>query len=424
MNCINKTLEQYIKNEYSVFDIRNLFTFLVSQKTFLFKKYETGLYPAAFISEKNEYTGYQNVWIRDNFYVAYAHLVIGDTKVAVDVAKGITKYLLKYQYKFEEIVNGKLNYKNSMNRPHIRFNGEKLEEINVNWPHAQNDALGYYLFLVCRLANFKNIEITKSEIGLFVLLIKYFNKIKFWKDKDNGHWEETKKVEASSIGVVVSALIDLKILAKNEGITEIYIISKLLDKLIIKGQKALNKLLPSESNKRKYDAALLFLIFPMKIVSEKIENKILENITENLQGDFGVKRYLGDSFWCTNYKSFLKPENRTTTHISIKERNKLVKPGEEAQWCIFDPILSIINGLKYRKTKDENYLKKQIEYFNRSICQITGDNCELGSFKCSELYYLENGNYVPNDVVPLYWSQANLMMAFKFMEDSVKKITT
>jgi len=32
--------------------------------------------------------------------------------------------------------------------------------------------------------------------------------------------------------------------------------------------------------------------------------------------------------------------------------------------------------------------------------------------------YLENGNYVPNDTTPLLCTQANLWIAFKFMEQN------
>ncbi|MGC2692656.1 MAG: hypothetical protein WA228_08160, partial [Desulfobaccales bacterium] len=96
-----------------------------------------------------------------------------------------------------------------------------------------------------------------------------------------------------------------------------------------------------------------------------------------------------------------------------------LKPGQEAQWCIFDPIISIIYGFKYQKSGDQNYFRLQIHYFNRSLGQLTAEDSEFGGFKCPELYYLERGQYVPNDTVPLLWTQANLWMAFKFMRDSL-----
>jgi phosphorylase kinase alpha/beta subunit len=65
------------------------------------------------------------------------------------------------------------------------------------------------------------------------------------------------------------------------------------------------------------------------------------------------------------------------------------------------------------------YLAKQTEYLNRSLGQITAaDQADVPAFRCPELYYLEAGRYAPNDHVPLLWTQANLMLAMKLMEDN------
>jgi phosphorylase kinase alpha/beta subunit len=106
----------------------------------------------------------------------------------------------------------------------------------------------------------------------------------------------------------------------------------------------------------------------------------------------------------------------------MSSRDNLSRPGEEAQWCIFDPIVSAIYGLRYQKHREASDLHAQIKYFNRSLSQLTGEECPFGAFKCPELYYLEDNKYVPNDVVPLLWTQANLWMAFKVMEDSAALI--
>ncbi|MGO8880174.1 MAG: phosphorylase kinase, partial [Desulfomonilaceae bacterium] len=94
--------------------------------------------------------------------------------------------------------------------------------------------------------------------------------------------------------------------------------------------------------------------------------------------------------------------------------------GQEAQWCIFDPIMSIIYGQKYQRYHRKEYLQQQVYYFNRSLGQLTGEDSPFGAFRCPELYYLEKGQYVPNDTVPLLWTQANLWMAFKIMKDSLQ----
>jgi phosphorylase kinase alpha/beta subunit len=90
-----------------------------------------------------------------------------------------------------------------------------------------------------------------------------------------------------------------------------------------------------------------------------------------------------------------------------------VKPGEEAQWCVFDPILSAIYGERYRAGRELEDLAKQTFYLNRSLGQITAD------FKCPEAYYLDRGRYVPNDYTPLLWTQANLWGALAQLDRSL-----
>ncbi len=174
---------------------------------------------------------------------------------------------------------------------------------------------------------------------------------------------------------------------------------------------------------RRYDAVLLFLIYPLQIVQGEIADQILNDVIENLQGDYGIRRYLGDSFWCRDYKDI--PEEFRTTISSerekwFKEHGRELKIGEEAQWCIFDPIVSAIFGLKFQKTHEQEYLKQQTHYLNRSLGQLTGEDCPFGEFKCPELYYLQNGRYVPGDATPLLWTQANLRIALKMMEQSLR----
>jgi phosphorylase kinase alpha/beta subunit len=96
-----------------------------------------------------------------------------------------------------------------------------------------------------------------------------------------------------------------------------------------------------------------------------------------------------------------------------------LKPGEEAQWCIFDPIVSVIFGKQYQNTHHASDLQQQIHYFNRSLGQITGNNSQFRAYQCPELYYREQGEYVPSDATPLLWTQANLILALKEMENSL-----
>jgi hypothetical protein len=427
----NNTVSPFITDSYLASDIDSILSILYRRGTFNFHVLDNGLFPASNLSASAEYTGYGYVWIRDNVFIAYAHYLNDQIDASLQTVRTLARYFLKHKWRFESIIARTLDYQEPMNRPHIRFNGSDLSEIDQKWAHAQNDALGYFIWIFCKIYIEEKIALLPEEKKMLAFFAGYFHAIRYWEDKDSGHWEETRKIEASSIGVVVGALEKLKILMQRESGEGFLCVGEkittdFLDILIAEGKQALEKILPAECiqadvNKyRRYDAALLFLIFPMEIVDEQMTKQILSDVIEHLQGDYGVRRYVCDSFWSADYKKILKPELRTadfSDNISIRDR--LLKPRQEAQWCIFDPIISIIYGLEYQRDHDVKHLKLQTHYFNRSLGQLTEENSPYGGFKCPELYYLEDGHYVPNDTVPLLWTEANLWMAFKFMKNSL-----
>ncbi len=431
----NEKLLGFLRYSYSLVDIKNISNFLQSQETFKFPPLDNGLFSAATLSEEAEYTRYSNVWVRDNIYVAYSHYLIDQIEVATKNIKTLMIYFKKYQQRFQNIIKGKVNPEEIMKRPNIRFDGNNLEEIDQDWNHAQNDALGYFLWFYCKLAREGHIQPKLDDLETLALFPHYFQSVSYWQDEDSGHWEEDRKIEASSIGVVIAGLKELKQLltdtrcASGCKYRDQFVTPEFLDELIDRGKISLNKILPSECiqpapQQRRYDAALLFLIYPLAVIDivDDMTNQILNDVSENLQGDYGISRYLEDSFWCRDYKDI--PEEIRTTISSereqwFKEHNRELKIGEEAQWCIFDPIVSAIFGLKFQGTGQQEYLKQQTHYLNRSLGQLTGEDCQFGEFKCPELYYLQHGQYVSGDVTPLLWTQANLRIALKMMEQSL-----
>ena len=288
-----------------------------------------------------------------------------------------------------------------MERSHIRFDGQTLGELAQTWSHAQNDALGYFLWFYCKLTTEGLIKPQHDDLKMLAVFPVYFEAIRYWQDEDSGHWEETRKIEASSIGVVVVGLKLLKQVLAEPSLASSckykgrLINRQFIDELIAKGIASLNHILPAECiqpapKKRQYDAALLFLIYPLEIVEEAMADQILNDVITHLQGDYGVKRYLGDSFWAADYKQKLAPDAWTVDFSEdLSARNALLKAGQEAQWCIFDPIISVIYGCKFQKTRHKSFLDRQILYLNRSLGQLTGEDCPFGEFKCPELYYLQ-----------------------------------
>ena len=346
-----------------------------------------------------------NTWIRDTIMITNYQIEIGRYENAQKTVKTLRKYFLKHKRRFINIIKGKTDKNDHMQRPHIRFNGDTLEEIDQFWNHAQNDALGYALWMVFRLVNLDRYEFEPCDYNIFALFPFYFEAISFWEDKDSGHWEEEPKIESSSIGVVVAGLMEMKQYIKTHRnqclknknnpdfiFTDNAVTGKvtitLLDTLIRKGKMQLDGFLPDESpGQRDADAALLFLIYPLEVVSKRQETMIIELILSRLKGEYGIKRYIGDSYFCADYEP---AETGPVKGKKQKQRDRQFKISTEAQWCIFDPVLSIIYGKRYLSSKsrtskgEKEYLKYQTHHFNRSLLQLTSD------FKCPECYYLKD----------------------------------
>jgi phosphorylase kinase alpha/beta subunit len=420
-----------LKPRYRVDDIRELMAFLRGHPTLKLTPLATGLYPAAGGDpQAAAQSGYSNVWARDNVYVALAQQASGRPEAAGAAVHQLAAFYLKYRGRFEAILDGRADPRLPMNRPAVRFDGLTLAELATPWPHAQNDALGYFLWAYCRFARARQLA---PDPELLALLPLYFQSIRYWEDEDSGHWEERRKIEASSIGAVIAGLRELRLLlttgpydtARFAG-TEVT--PDFLDRLIEPGIAALDAILPSECiqsdprKRRRYDAALLFLVYPLEVVGEPMGQRIVEDVLANLQGDHGIRRYLGDSYWTADYKDKL-PANQLTADVSERqhERDALARPGEEAQWCMFDPIISVIAGQRYLRAGDPADLDRQVHHLNRSLGQLTGPNCPQGELLCPEAYYLAHGRYVPNDNLPLLWTQANLRLALIAMEQSAAR---
>jgi hypothetical protein len=398
-----------------------LISFLESQETFSFPPLKNGLFPAAIAHES---TGYQSIWVRDNIHIAHALYAVGKVELACDAISTLTDYFIKHRDRFDNIISGKSQPTEIMKRPHIRFDGNTLGEIDEKWAHAQNDALGYYVWLYSLLVLDGKLTATQESLELLAAFVRYFEKIRFWEDADSGHWEEARKIEASSIGTAVAGLMMLKQYLNQSENWRVFTFDKkhvsveVVDELVQQGQSTLSQILPAECiqsdplQARKYDAALLFLIYPLGLVQGEMAETIMEEVRTHLMGDYGIRRYLGDSYWCADYKDVLSEDDRTSDFSDDQaRRDQLLQPGEEAQWCIFDPILSVIYGQRFLQSNKSEEYEKQRFHLDRSLSQITTHDSSFGAYRCPESYFLQNCKYVPNDITPLLWTQANLMMA-------------
>jgi phosphorylase kinase alpha/beta subunit len=193
-------------------------------------------------------------------------------------------------------------------------------------------------------------------------------------------------------------------------------VSRLLDSVYDnadRGRQALTAILPSECvqpsprQNRRYDASLLFLVHPLGVVQGGQAAQILADIDRFLTGGHGIRRYLGDSYWAPDYDRRLAAADWTRDYSEdVEVRDGLLDDiGQEAQWCTFDPLLSDYHGRRYRETGSAGDKERQAYHLARALGQIDAQ------WRCPELYFLRDGQWVANPHTPLLWTQANLSVA-------------
>ncbi|MGQ0553516.1 MAG: glycoside hydrolase family 15 protein [Planctomycetota bacterium] len=390
-------------------------------------------------------SGYASTWVRDTVQVAHSAWERGDVGAAQQTARALLAWFALQGPRFEDGLAGRADLSDPMQRPHIRFDGRHLREIAGWWPHAQNDALGYALWFLCRAALAGLLPLDAGTATVLWRFPRYFAALRYWEDRDSGHWEEARKCSASSVGTVLAGLVALRGLsrAKPELVGAGAPAGERppdLAALIEAGRATLDALLPWESKQpgleRRADAALLFLIHPLRVVRGEQVAAILEQTRRELEGPCGIRRYVGDSYWMADYKRLFDEETRTSGfEDDVGSRDRHLKPGTEAQWCLFDPLLSALHGWRYIATRDPQEFLLQRRHFERSLGQITGADCPWGEGLCPEAYFLEDSRGLPpenplglagraerwvaNDNTPLLWTQALLGGALRAMQNSV-----
>lgn len=417
---------------------------LTDRGVFTFPAYESGLFPASDLSpEQRQATGMGMAWFRDNALVATALYQDGRVQEAGRVGSAFLNIL----HNNEPILRGE-----SPNRLPVRVEGDSLE--NDSEPRQQNDSVGYALWFTSRLINDGVLRPTADDLERLAQTAEYLGRVEYWHDPDEGHWEEDRRVHGSSIGVDVAALHEAQQMFEQFD----YQPNVDFESLIERGSEALYVILNSgvtdlpnpnepdakpeqmypksihadpqvekffqnfDVHRREQDAALLFLVEPLGILGGEWAERIVEGIERELVREHGIARYAGDTYWEPRFTDIMSVDERTTQAEGRTEQRNLTAAGvayteTEAQWTMFDPILSTYWGKRYAESGAEEHREKQLHYLDRSLAHLQPQ--ANGKLAMPESKYLDGENrWVANDHSPLLWAHANLLTAVRTFEET------
>ena len=433
-----------------------------------FVAYPSGLYPASELPTiLGAQTGMDMAWLRDNAHVAMSLYEQGFQTQASAAGRSVLSVLHNNRNILDTVVNDTSRDVKHLPRLPVRVHGTTLE--NDHEQRVQNDSVGYALWFVSRLMHNGAIEPQAEDLDVLAQTVRYLDRVQFWKDADQGHWEEDSRIHTSSIGTVLAGVRDTQKVLDHYGYHHDIDIPNILDKgvnslytilshgftdisgpalanITAHGQHTWSEHLYPQNpevkppldfdiHHRRYDAALLFLVEPLGIVQGSWAEKIVRDVEQNLLREKGVARYVGDTYWCPGFKELLTIEERTTSaegRLDLRNASaaKVAATQTEAQWTLFDPILSSYWGKRYQQEGNPEYLEKQLKHLDRSLSQFTVQ--PDGNMKLPELYYHEQESILDDsfagshqfrleagDHTPLLWSQANLLRALSLFEENI-----
>lgn len=317
---------------------------------------------------------YNYVWLRDSFYEALPYLNKDDNKYE-QTYHAILDIFRKYEWKLDIHTKQKPQYTHEYLHPRYDLEGN---EVNEEWGNCQHDAIGAVLFGIGKgVEAGKNIIRDNADKRIVQKLVYYLDTCEYWKDEDNGIWEENREVHMSSVGACVAGLQAVKD-AK---------IAHAPFHLIDAGMNTIYELFPYESKTKPVDLAQLSLIYPFGIFRGDDALEIINRVCKTLLREFGVLRYLGDSYY------------------SVFEDDRNSHPwkyyGSEAEWTMGLPWLSLCYHIMGRDDMAHIFVRKT----EKAMCH---------DGKLPELYY--SGTSIQNKNNPLGWSQALYILAKESLE--------
>ena len=378
----------------------------------------TGLLPASTaITAHGDYT---DAWVRDNVYSILAAwgLALAYRKVDADggrayelegsvvkLMRGLLFAMMRQAPKVEAFKQTQA----PSDALHAKYSTQTGETVvgDDKWGHLQIDATSLYLLMIGQMtASGLNIVLTIDEVNFVQNLVYYVGRA--YQTADYGIWERGNKINsgfpelnASSIGMAKAALEALNgfDLFGVRG-SQASVLHVLPDE-IARAQITLESLLPRESRSKEVDGALLSIIgFPAFAVENlEVGEKTRRTIIEQLEGNYGCKRFLRDG-----HQTVL--ENSSRLHYEpweLKEFEKI-----ESEWPLFFTYLWL--DALYRR--DEVAARGYQSKIEKVL--VERDGIKL----LPELYFVPHENVaaekenpksqtrLPNENLPLVWAQS------------------
>lgn len=303
---------------------------------------------------------YSYVWIRDVCYTVLPYLTRPCDRYE-RAYHALLDLFRRYEWKIDIHTKKKPQY--LYEYIHARYD-TGLVEIDQPWGHAQNDAIGLFLWGVAQgVRHGKAVLRDENDRVIVEKLVRYLGCVEYWDHADNGMWEENMEVHASSVGACVS------------GLQAVQLLVDVPFEWMQRGKQTLQRLLPFESDTKDVDLALLSLIYPHQVVDRQMARTILDRVTNRLERSRGVIRYENDQYY---------------------------HAGTEAEWCFGFPWL----GLCWSWLGDHDKVR---EYADKTRSILPANGC------LPELYI--GGTDRPNGNTPLAWGVAMTMLLLNQVQD-------
>jgi GH15 family glucan-1,4-alpha-glucosidase len=323
---------------------------------------------------------YSYIWIRDCVYMSLPYLAHSNG-IYERTYHRLLDLFREYEWKLDILCRHKPKWE--WEYLHARYSGFEAKEIHdQNWGHVQHDMIGGFLFGMGQgLERGKRMMRDAKDREIVQKLVDYLQNVEYWKDPDNGMWEEWREVHSSSVGACVA------------GLKAVETVVNVPPALIEKGLETLLAQFPSESGDRPADLAQLSLVYPYRVFTGLLGEMIVTRIEKFLLRQRGVARYPGDSYYST-----LEQEHGRGRPLEFYY-------GTEAEWTFGLPWLALCHLELGNAAKAKEYLKRTEEVM-------------IQPGILPELYLASTD--IPNPNTPLGWSCAMYILAKEAIDGRVR----